>query len=70
MNEVYYEYMEYEGKQVRGYNTIVYYENTMKKEIYIATTYALLLNSNPLRLYLLFERTPLTRFINSSSVIK
>ena len=33
LNEVYYEYMEYEGKQVRGYNTIVYYENTMKNYI-------------------------------------
>ncbi len=33
LNEVYYEYMEYEGKQVRGYNTIVYYENTMKNHI-------------------------------------
>lgn len=29
LNEVY-EYMEYEGEQVHQYNTIVYYENTMK----------------------------------------
>lgn len=33
LNEAYLGYMEYEGSQVRGCNTIVYYENTIKDHI-------------------------------------
>lgn len=32
-NEVYHEYMESEGKLVRAYNTMIYYDNTMKNHI-------------------------------------